>query len=131
VDEVKSFESDADSDSEPQPERGRWIIDVKPSATIVTTKLQPSEPDEPEEGECLFHSQMSVKGTSLHFIIDSGSQKNLISAEIVKWLALPTTSHPQPYTIGWLRQGSDLRVSQQYQLSYDIKHFKDEVLCDC
>jgi hypothetical protein len=130
VDEVKSSESDADSDSEPQPERGRWIIDVKPSATIVTTKLQPSEPDEPEEGECLFHSQMSVKGTPLHFIVDSGSQKNLISAEIVKWLALPTTSHPQPYTIGWLRQGSDLRVSQQCQLSYDIKHFKDEVLCD-
>jgi hypothetical protein len=54
---------------------------------------------------------MWVKGTSLHFIIDSGSQKNLISAEVVKWLALPTTPHPQPYTIGWLRQGSDLHVS--------------------
>ena len=39
-------------------------------------------------------------------------------------------SHPQPYTIGWLRQGSDLRVSQQFRLSYDIKPFKDEVLCN-
>jgi hypothetical protein len=39
-------------------------------------------------------------------------------------------SHPQPYTIGWLRQGSDLRVSQQCRLLYDIKPFKDEVLCD-
>jgi hypothetical protein len=38
--------------------------------------------------------------------------------------------HPQPYTIGWLRQGSNLRVSQQCRLSYDIKPFKDEVLCD-
>ena len=38
--------------------------------------------------------------------------------------------HPQPYTIGWLWQGSDLRVSQQCLLSYDIKPFKDEVLCD-
>jgi hypothetical protein len=45
-------------------------------------------------------------------------------------LALPTTSHPQPYTIGWLRQGSDLRVIQQCRLSYSIKPFKDEVLCD-
>jgi hypothetical protein len=88
------------------------------------------EPDEPEEGEHLFHSQMWVKGTPLHFIVDSGSQKNLISAEVVKRLALPTTPHPQPYTIGWLHQGSDLHVSQQCRLSYDIKPFKDEVLCD-
>jgi hypothetical protein len=38
--------------------------------------------------------------------------------------------HSQPYTIGWLRQESDNRVSQQCRLSYDIKPFKDEVLCD-
>jgi hypothetical protein len=88
------------------------------------------EPDEPEEGEHLFHSQMWVKGTPLHFIVDSDSQKNLISAEVVKWLALPTTPHPQLYTIGWLCQGSDLRVSQQCRLPYDIKPFKDKVLCD-
>jgi hypothetical protein len=66
----------------------------------------------------------------LHFIIDRGSQKNLISAEVIKQLVRSTTSHPQPYTIGWLRQGSDLRVSQQCRLSYDIKPFKDKVLCD-
>jgi hypothetical protein len=118
------------SDSELEPERGRQIIDVEPSATITTTKLQPGEPDEPEEGECLFHSQMWVKGTPLHFIVDSGSQKNLISAEVIKWLALPKTLHPQPYTIGWLLQGSNIHVIQQCRLSYDIKPFKDEVLCD-
>jgi hypothetical protein len=72
---------------------------------------------------------MWVKGTLLHFIIDSGSQKNLISVEVVKRLALPTMPHPQPYTIGWLCQGSDLRINQQCRLSYDIKPFKDEVLC--
>jgi hypothetical protein len=73
---------------------------------------------------------MWVKGTPLHFIIDSGIQKNLISVEVVKWLTLLATPHPQPYTIGWLRQGSYLRVSQQCRLSYNIKPFKDEVLCD-
>jgi hypothetical protein len=73
---------------------------------------------------------MWVKGTPLHFIIDSSSQKNLISAEVVKRLALPKMPHPYPYTIGWLRQGSDLRVNQQFRLLYVIKPFKDEVLCD-
>jgi hypothetical protein len=73
---------------------------------------------------------MWVKGTPLNFIMDSGSQKNRISAEVIKWLALVTKSHPQPYTIGWLCQGSDLHISQQCRLSYGIKPFKDEVLCD-
>jgi hypothetical protein len=112
VAKVKASESDVDFDSEPEPERGIWIIDMEPSATIATTKLQPGELDEPEEGEHLFHSQMWVKGTPLHFIVDSDSHKNLISKEVIKRLALPTTLHPQPYTIGWLCQGSDLHVSQ-------------------
>jgi hypothetical protein len=71
-----------------------------------------------------------VKGTPLHFIVDSSIQKNLISEEVITRLALLTMSHPQPYTIGWLLQGSDLRVIQPCQLSYGINPFKDEVLCD-
>jgi hypothetical protein len=73
---------------------------------------------------------MWVKGTPLHFIIDRSSHKNHISAEVIKRLALPTTPYPQPYTIGWLHQGSDLRIKQQCRLSYNIKPFKEEVLCD-
>jgi hypothetical protein len=98
VAEVKAYESDVGSDSESELERGRWIIDMEPSAIVSTTKLQPGEPDEPEEGEHLFHSQMWVKGTPLHFIIDSGSQKNLISAEVIKRLALRQchTHNPTP-----------------------------------
>jgi hypothetical protein len=73
VAEVKAFESDENSNSDPKPKRGRRIIDAEPSATVATTKLQPGELDKPEEGECLFHSQMWVQGTPLHFIVDSGS----------------------------------------------------------
>jgi hypothetical protein len=46
----------------------------------MTATIQPEEPTNPEEGEIFFHSQMWVKGTLLHFIADSGSQKNLILA---------------------------------------------------
>jgi hypothetical protein len=45
---MKSCESNADFDSEPELERGRQIIDVEPSATVATTKLQHGEPDETE-----------------------------------------------------------------------------------
>jgi hypothetical protein len=48
VDEVKAFESDVGSKYESEPERGRWIIDMEPSATVATTKVQPNELNEPE-----------------------------------------------------------------------------------
>jgi hypothetical protein len=134
VAELKASESDACSDSESEPnkgnDKGKQIIDAEPSATVATTKIQKIEPEDPEEGEHLFHSQMWVKGSPLQFIVDSGSQKNLISVEVMKRLGLPTTPHPQPYTIGWLHQGRDLHVSQQCHLPYNIKPFTDEVLCD-
>ena len=73
---------------------------------------------------------MWVNGVSLHFIVNNGSQKNLISEEVFKQWKLPTMPPPQPYNIRWLNQGWDVRVSQQCHLPYTIKPFKDEVLCD-
>jgi hypothetical protein len=130
VAEIKDKEPNLDSESDSENNGKRQIIDADPTAIVATATIQPEEPTDPEEGERLFHSQMWVKGTPLHFIVDSGSQKNLISAEVVKQLGLSTTPHPQPYNIGWLRQGRDLRVNQQCRLSYGIQPFKDEVLCD-
>jgi hypothetical protein len=131
---LKASESDACSESESEldkgNDRGKQIIDAEPNAIVSTMKIQKEEPEDPEEAERLFHSKMWVKGSPLQFIVDSGSQKNLISVEVVKWLGLPTTAHPQPYTIGWLHQGRDLCVSRQCRLPYSIKPFTDEVLCD-
>jgi hypothetical protein len=73
---------------------------------------------------------MWVKGNPFHFIFDRDNHKNMISTEVIKWLDLPMTPHLQHYTIGWNHQGIDLHVNQQCHLPYDIKHFKDEVLCD-
>ena len=125
VAKIKASESYAYSDTESEPEkgndRGKNIIDVEPNAIVASMKIQKEEPEDSEEDERLFHSQMWVKGSPLQFIVDSGSQKNLISVEVVKRLGLPTIAHPQPYTIGWLHQGRDLRVSQQCRLPYSIE----------
>jgi hypothetical protein len=128
--ELKALVSEVRFNYESNSDKEKQIIDVELSATISTTKVQPIEPEEPEEGEHLFHSQMWVKGTPFHFIIDCRSQNNLISVEVVNILDLLMTPHPQPCTIGWLRQGRDIHVSQQCCMPYDIKPFKDEVLCD-
>jgi hypothetical protein len=110
--EIKDKQPNPDTESDSKNNGKRQIIDADPTAILATATIQPEEPVDLEEGECVFHSQMWVKGTPLHFIVDSGSQKNLISAEVVKQLGLLTTPHPQPYNIGWLCQGRDLRVNQ-------------------
>jgi hypothetical protein len=130
VEELKEKELEHDLKFDSMKNKGKQIIDVESIATIMATIIQREEPKELEEGEHLFHSQMWVNGTPFHFIVDNGSQKNLISAEVVKRLKLPTMSHPQPYTIGWLSWGRDIYVNQQCCLSYGINPFKDEVLRD-
>jgi hypothetical protein len=82
--EVKVSKSEVDYDSESNPEGGKRIIDVEPSATATTTKSTPSKLEEPEEGEFLFHSHMWVKGDPLHFIVDRGNQKNMFSTEVIR-----------------------------------------------
>jgi hypothetical protein len=44
--EMKASESDPGSDSDSEPDKGKWIIDAEPSATVATTKIQPNEPEE-------------------------------------------------------------------------------------
>ena len=78
--ELKAPELDAFFDPESEPykdnDKGKKFIDVDPSSIFSTTKIQR---EDPEEGECLFHSQMWMKGSPLQFLVDSKSQKNLIS----------------------------------------------------
>jgi hypothetical protein len=93
VAEIKDKEPNPDSESDSENTGKGQIIDADPTAIFATTAIQPEEPTDPEEGDHLFHSQMWVKGTPLHFIVDSGSQKNLISTEVVKQLGLSTTPH--------------------------------------
>jgi hypothetical protein len=90
--ELKEKELNIDLDPDLENNKRRQIIDAKPTAIVAIATIQPEE--DPDEGEQLFHSQMWVKGTPLHFIVDSKRQKNIISAKVVKQLAFPITPHP-------------------------------------
>ena len=78
MDEIKGKEPNPDLESDYENTGKRQIIDADPTAIVATATIQLEEPTDLEEGEHLFHSQMWVKGTPLHFIVDS--QKNLILA---------------------------------------------------
>ena len=67
--EMRASESNACSDFESKldkrNDKGKQIIDAEPNATVATTKIQKEEPEDLEEEERLFHSQMWVKGSSV------------------------------------------------------------------
>jgi hypothetical protein len=84
VDEVKDTEPNLDSEFDLENIENRQIIDADSTATVTTTTIQLEEPVYPEEGECLFHSQMWVKETLFHFIADNDIQKNLITDKVLK-----------------------------------------------
>jgi len=69
VAELKVLESDACSKYESKPDKGndkgKQIINAEPNATLAITKIQKEEPEDLEEEEHLFHSQMWVKGSPL------------------------------------------------------------------
>jgi hypothetical protein len=92
--EIKVKEPNPDSESDYENTGKRQIIDVDPTTIVAIATIQLEEPTDPEDGEHLFHSHMWVKGTPLHFIVDSETQKSLISAEVIKQLGLSTTPHP-------------------------------------
>jgi hypothetical protein len=75
--EVKDKESNPDSESDSKNIENKQVIDVDPNATVVTTIIQLEEQVDPEEREHLFYSQMWVKGTLLHLIIDRGVGINI------------------------------------------------------
>ena len=74
---------------------------------------------------------MITKKTKIDTLIDSGSQANLLSEEVVKWLRLKTKPHRKPYQLGWVCKDKRLKVTNQCDLKFSItSKFVDEVEFD-
>jgi hypothetical protein len=79
----------------------------------------------------LFHIRANMKHTKIDTLIDSGSQSNLISEEVVKKLGLKTKMHHKPYSLNWIRKNHKFPRKKQWTLKFAItSKFVDEVICD-
>jgi len=77
----------------------------------------------------LFTHNCQIKNSLALLIMDNGSQKNLVSQELVDRLKLTTTPHPKPYHLGWVQKdGPRLLVSKQCLVTFAIGAFHDNVL---
>ncbi|KAL8126559.1 hypothetical protein AgCh_013727 [Apium graveolens] len=79
----------------------------------------------------IFTTKCTVKDRVCDLIIDSGNSDNIVSSLMVKNLNLPTENHPNPYSLGWIRDVGEVKVTQRCQVSFSIgKYYKDVVYCD-
>ena len=64
-------------------------------------------------------------------IINEGSCTNVASTLLVEKLCILTVSHPKPYSLKWLNDGSDIKVTKHSLISFSIRNtYRDNVLCD-
>ncbi|GJQ90219.1 reverse mRNAase [Tanacetum coccineum] len=78
-----------------------------------------------------YDGTVDVKQEVIEAIVDTGSQKNLISATLVQKLGLTTTPHPSLYSLGWIQKDMDTQVNQQCKFRFAITNqYVDEVTCE-
>ena len=88
-------------------------------------------PEKDNPRERLFIVKMQVKTTLVDAVIDSGSQKNLISQSLVKSLGLTTSKHPCPYPLGWIQKEGGLDIVHQCRFKFALdEQYLDEFTCD-
>ncbi|OMO49566.1 reverse transcriptase [Corchorus capsularis] len=86
--------------------------------------------DVQNQRENLFHTRMYANGKPSSVIIDGGSCTNIASVYLVKELALSTTKHPKPYSLGLFNDREEIKVNKQVLVSLSLGRYNGEVLCD-
>ncbi|EOA32275.1 hypothetical protein CARUB_v10015536mg [Capsella rubella] len=79
----------------------------------------------------IFKSTCTIHDRVCTFIIDSGSSRNVISEMAVHKLELTAEPHPRPYSLTWLHEDVDLRVTHRSLVSFSIgPYYKDRFYFD-
>ena len=100
------FESEREDDDDmPSLEDCSDVKYAKGENLIVqrTLSLQNKWDECVQQCENLFYTHCLVVNKLCNMIADSGSYTNVASTLLVEKLKLPTTKHPRPYKLQWLK----------------------------
>lgn len=98
---------------------------------VVQRLLLAPKQNEPSQRHNIFRTRCTVNKRVCDIIIDSGSSENIISKAMVTKLGLQTEKHPAPYKIGWIKRGTEVKVTEVCHIKFSIgKNYADEVTCD-
>ena len=94
--------------------------------TLCYTRFEDlSQSNKIHETKCLVEKNICA------LIINRGSCKNLVSKELVKNFKLPTEQHPNPYKLGLIKKGPEMKVNEVFKIPIAIENsYCDVVSCD-
>ncbi|XP_051149236.1 uncharacterized protein LOC127263957 [Andrographis paniculata] len=129
------YESDSDENSEADGDECGEEADYNLEAglTLVTLRALsalPKEINNDEQRDNIFHCRCKIANKVCSMIIDGGSCANVVSDLVVRKLGLKTEAHPKPYKLQWLNNCGEVKVTKQVHVDFNIKDYKDQVLCD-
>ncbi|XP_057532797.1 uncharacterized protein LOC130810672 [Amaranthus tricolor] len=123
------FEGDSEEEGEgelekipPEEEHLSLIIRRSFHNTPLTRKS--------DQRENIFQTKCKIQGKVCDLIIDSGSEANCVSKQLVEELHLKTKAHPNPYKMKWLDTKASGSVKHQCPVVLTLGTYEDEVLCD-
>jgi hypothetical protein len=86
--------------------------------------------DESKRNE-IFHTRVITNNVKVDTLVDSVSQANIMSEDVVNNLVYETKSHPKPYPLGWICGDNNLQVTRQCKIKFAItSNYVDEVELD-
>ena len=129
---MADYEDEDEMQIETEPKDSNFVQEDREVATCVVQRLlcNQKNPDTTQRYQ-VFYSRCSVKNKVCNLIIDNGSCENIISNALVNYLKLEIESHPHPYTIGCIKKGPYIKVTNFCHVPISIsKFYQDSVTCD-
>ncbi|XP_028755921.1 uncharacterized protein LOC114715291 [Neltuma alba] len=85
-------------------------------------------PDDLWKRNSIFHTFVKCGDKSCKLVIDSGSERNVISSRGVARLGLKTEQIAKPFRVAWV-DNTSLLITQQCRVPLQLGDYKEDVLC--
>ena len=132
-DDDVEIESKSDGDPMPPLEDGNNAVEYPVDGKlIVARRAFNMQVKKDTEVQCynIFYTRYHIKDNVCSMIIDGESYTNVANTSLVEKLNLKTLKHFRPYKLQWLNDCGEVKVNKQVLVSFSIRRYKNEVLCD-
>ncbi|XP_031375720.1 uncharacterized protein LOC116190199 [Punica granatum] len=105
--------------------------DGVPNQVVRRSCMTPRAVDEDWLRNNIFQSTCTIGNKVCHFMIDSGSCENIVSAEAVQKLSLRSEPHLKLYKLAWLKKEGEVSVLKHALVTFFTgPRYRDSVWCD-
>ncbi|XP_020245285.1 uncharacterized protein LOC109823419 [Asparagus officinalis] len=133
AEKARDYEEAEDGHTTSEEEYEEEGVEVKgDNVSCVVQRLLCAQktPDSSRQHQ-IFFSRCSVNNKVCTLIVDKGSYENIVSKALVDHLKLLTETKHVPYTIGWIKKGPSMKVTELCRVPLSLgKTYNDSITYD-